>query len=78
MEETLTTSLIYTNRILKKEFINKENAINNLSIILKDITSASDTRKVSSSNEPILENNTNHTDSEKKIVHELLDVKFEH
>ena len=76
MEETLTTSLIYTIRILKKEFINKENAINNLSIILKDITS--DTRKVSPSNEPILENNTNHTDSEKKIVHELLDVKFEH
>ena len=68
--------MIYTIRILKKEFINKENAINNLSIILKNITF--DTWKVSPSYEPILENNTDHTDSEKKIVHELLDVKFEH
>ena len=31
-----------------------------------------------SGNEPILENNSDHIDSEKEIVHELLDVKFEH
>ena len=31
-----------------------------------------------SGNEPILENNTDHIDSKNEIVHELLDVKFEH
>ena len=30
-----------------------------------------------SSNEPILENNTDHIDSETEIVHELLNVVFE-
>ena len=30
-----------------------------------------------SDNEPILENNTDHIDSENEIVHELLDVEFE-
>ena len=68
-------------RILKKELINKENTIKNLSIILKNITS--NTYKVSpsnkeSGNEPILENNTDHIDSENEIVHELLDVEFEY
>ena len=70
-------------RILKKELINKENTNNNLSTILKNITS--DTYKVSlslsnkeSSNQPILENNTDHVDSENEIVHELLDREFEH
>ena len=67
--------------ILKKDLINKENTIKNLSIILKNITS--NTYKVSpsnkeSGNEPILEDNTDHIDSENEIVHELLDVEFEH
>ena len=48
---------------------------------MKNITS--NTYKVSpsnkeSGNEPILENNSHHIDSENEIVHELLDVKFEH
>ena len=48
---------------------------------MKNITS--NIYKVSPSNkesgdEPILENNTDHIDSENEIVHELLDVKFEH
>ena len=70
-----------TIHILKKELINKENTINNLSIILKKITS--NTYYVSPSNKEsgnklILENNTDHIDSKNEIVHELLDVKFEH
>ena len=48
---------------------------------MKNITS--NTYKVSPSNkeshnEPILENNTDHIDSENYILHELLDVEFEH
>ena len=79
--DILIESLQDTIRILKKEFINKENTIKNLSIILKNITS--NTYQVSpsikeSGNEPMLENNTDHIDSENKIVHELLDVEFEH
>ena len=67
--------------ILKKEFINKEKTIKNLSVILKNITS--NTYKLppsnkESDNEPILEDNTDHIDSENEIVHELLDVEFEH
>ena len=55
-----------TIHILKKELINKENTINNLSIILKKITS--NTYYVSPSNKEsgnklILENNTDHIDS---------------
>ena len=74
-------SLQDTIHILKKELINKENTINNMSIILKKITS--NTYNVSpsnkeSGNELILENNTDHIDSKNEIVHELLDVKFEH
>ena len=66
---------------LKKELINNENTINNLSIILKNITT--DTYNVfplnkESSNEPILENNTDHTDSKNEIVYELQDVEVEH
>ena len=79
--DILIESLQDTVRILKKELINKENTIKNLSIILKNITS--NTYKVlrsnkESGNEPILENNTDHTDSENEIVHELLDVELEH
>ena len=67
-------------RILKKELINKENTIKNLSIISKNITS--NTYKVfpsnkESNNKPVLEKNTDHIDSENEIVHELLDVEFE-
>ena len=67
--------------ILKKEFINKEKTIKNLSVILKNITS--NTYQLSpsnkeSGNEPILEDNTDHIDSENEIVHGLLDVEFEH
>ena len=67
--------------ILTKELINKENTIKNLSIIVENITS--NTYKLSpsnkeSGNEPILEGNTDHIDSENEIVHELLDVKYEH
>ena len=74
-------SLQDTIHILKKELINKENTINNMSIILKKITS--NTYNVSpsnkeSGNELILENNTDHIDSKNEIVHELLDVEFEH
>ena len=74
-------SLQNTIHILKKELINKENTINNMSIILKKITS--NTYNVSpsnkeSGNELILENNTDHIDSKNEIVHELLDVDFEH
>ena len=79
--DILIESLQDTIRILKQELINKENAIKNLSIILKNIMS--NTYKVSPSNkeshnEPILENNTDHIDSENYIFHELLDVEFEH
>ena len=31
-----------------------------------------------SGNEPILEDNTDHIDSKNEIVHELIDVEFEH
>ena len=76
----MTESLQDTIRILKKGLVNKENTINNLSTILKKITS--NTYNVSpsnkeSGNELILENNTDHIDSKNEIVHELLDVKFE-
>ena len=65
---------------LKKDLVNKENIINNLSIILKKITS--NTYNVSpsnkeSGNELILENNTDQIDLKNEIVHELLDVEFE-
>ena len=75
--DILIKSLQDTIRILKKELINKENSIKNLSIILKNITS--NTYKVSpsneeSGNEPILKSNT---DSENEIIHELPDVEFE-
>ena len=61
--DILIKSLQDTIFILKKELINKENTIKNLSIILKNITS--NTYKVSpsnkeSGNEPILEGNTDH------------------
>ena len=67
--------------ILKKELINKESTIKNLSIILENIMF--NTYKVSpwnkqSSNEPILEDNTSNIDSENEIVYDLLDVEFEH
>ena len=67
--------------MLKQELNNKENTINSLSIILKNITS--DTYNVSpsnkeSSNEPILENSTDHIDSANDIVYEMLNVEFEH
>lgn len=44
---------------------------------------ASDTYKIfpsnkESSNGPILENNTDHVDSENELVHKLLNLKFEH
>ena len=60
--DILTESLQETIRILKNEFINKENTIKNLPITLKNITS--NTYKVSpsnkeSGNEPILENVSN-------------------
>ena len=79
--DILIKSLQETIFILKKELINKENTIKNLSIILENITS--NTYKVSpsnkeSGNEPILEDNTDHIDSENEIVHDLLDVEFEH
>ena len=79
--DILIKSLQETIFILKKELINKENTIKNLSIIFENITS--NTCKVSplnkeSGNEPILEDNTDHIDSENEIVHELLDVEFEH
>ena len=79
--DVLIEPLHKTTHILKKELINKENTISNLSIILKNITS--NTYKVSSSNrvssnEPILENNTDHINSENEIVHELLDMELEH
>ena len=79
--DILILSLQGTICILKKELINEENTIKNLSIILKSIRC--NTHKVSpsnkeSNNEPILENNTDHIDSENKIVHELLDVELEH
>ena len=69
-----------TNQLIIFKHYNS-NTINNLSGILKKITS--NTYSVSSSNkeygnELILENNTDHIDSKNEIVHELLDVKFEH
>ena len=52
-----------------------------MSITLKKITSntcyVSPSNK-ESGNELILENNTDHIDSKNEIVHELLDVEFEH
>ena len=44
---------------------------------------ASDTYKIlpsnkESSNGPILENNTDHVDSENELAHELLNLEFEH
>ena len=79
--DMLIESLQDTIHIINKELINKENAINNLSIILKKI--ASNTYNVSlsnkeSGNELILENNTDHIDSKNEIVDELLDVEFEY
>ena len=61
--------------------INKENTINNLSIILKKITS--NTYNVSpsnkeSGNELVLENNTDHIHSKNERVNELLNVESEH
>ena len=76
----LIESLQDTIHILNKELINKENTINNLSIILKKITSNTYYVSLSnkeSGNELILENNTDHIDSKNEIVHELLDVEFE-
>ena len=79
--DILIESLEDTIHILKKELINKENTINSLSIILKKITcniyNLSPSNK-ESGNELILENNTDHIDSKKEIVHELLDIEFEH
>ena len=77
--DILIESLQHTIRILKEELINKENTIKNPSIILKNITS--NTFKVSplnkeSSNEPILEKNTDHIDLKNEIVIQLLDVEF--
>ena len=67
--------------MLKQELNNKENTINNLSMILKNITSGrynvSPSNK-ESSNEPILENSTDHIDSANDIVCEILNVEFEH
>ena len=67
--------------MLKQELNNKENTINNLSIILKNITSGrynvSPSNK-ESSNEPILENSADHIDSSNDIVYEILNVEFEH
>ena len=79
--DTLIESLQDAIHILKKEMTNKEITINNLSIILKKMTP--NTYNVSPSNkeydnELILENNTDHIDSKNEIVHELLDVEFEH
>ena len=79
--DILIESLQDTIHILKKELINKENTISNLSMILKKITS--NTYNVSpsnkeSGNELVLENNTDHIDSKNEIVHELLDVEFKH
>ena len=79
--DTLIESLQDAIHILKKEMTNKEITINNLSIILKKMTP--NTYNVSPSNkeydnEQILENNTDHIDSKNEIVHELLDVEFEH
>ena len=78
--DILIESLQDTIHVLKKELVNKENTINNLSIILKKITS--NTYNVSPSNkesgsELILENNTDHIHSKNEIVRELLDVEFE-
>ena len=74
--DILIKSLQETIFILKKELINKENTIKNLSVILENITS--NTYKVSlsnkeSGNEPILEDKADHIDSENEIVR-----KFEH
>ena len=79
--DILIKSLQETIFILKKELINKESTIKNLSIILENIMF--NTYKVSpwnkeSSNEPILEDNTSNIDSENEIVYDLLDVEFEH
>ena len=64
--DILIESLQDTILVLKKELVNKENPINNLSIILKKITS--NTYNISpsnkkSGNELILENSTDHIDS---------------
>ena len=79
--DILTKSLQDTIQTLKKELINQENTISNLSTISKKFTSNTYNVSLSnkeSSNELILENNTDHIDSKNEIVHELLDVKFEH
>ena len=65
----------------KKELINNENTISNLSIILKKITSNTHNEFPSnkeSGNELILENNTNLLIQKISGVHEMLDVEFEH
>ena len=79
--DMLIESLQDTIHIQKKEIIDKENAIKNLSVIFRKLTS--NTFNVfpsnkESGNELILENNTDHIDSKNEIVHELLDVEFEH
>ena len=79
--DILTKSLQDTIHILKKELINQENTINNLSTVSKKFTS--NTYNVSpsnkeSGNELILENNTDHIDSKNEILHKLTDVEFEH
>ena len=79
--DILTKSLQDTIQTLKKELINQENTISNLSTISKKFTSNTYNVSLSnkeSSNELILENNTDHIDSKNEIVHELLDVEFEH
>ena len=77
--DILIESLQHTIRILKEGLTNKEDTIKNPSIILKNITS--NTLKVSplnkeSSNEPVLEKNTDHVDLKNEIVIQLLDVEF--
>ena len=75
--DILIESLQGTIRILKKELINKENTINNLSIILKKIISNTYNLSPSnkeSGNELILENNTDHIDSK----NEHLQRRYQH
>ena len=75
--DILIESLQGTIHILKKELINKENTINNLSIILKKIISNTYNLSPSnkeSGNELILENNTDHIDSK----NEHLQRRYQH
>ena len=75
--DILIESLQGTTHILKKELINKENTINNLSIILKKIISNTYNLSPSnkeSGNELILENNTDHIDSK----NEHLQRRYQH